>query len=142
MEIAIQLLDDGLPVPGAAHPGDAGVDLSAREAVKLEAGERATIPTGIAAAIPGGHAGLVVPRSGLAARHGISVVNGPGLIDSGYRGEIQVVLINLGKDSFTIERGDRIAQLVVIPVSEPEFIVVQELPESGRGSGGFGSTGA
>ncbi len=141
MEIAIQLLDDGLPVPGPAHPGDAGVDLSAREPVKLEAGERATIPTGIAAAIPGGHAGLVVPRSGLAARHGISVVNGPGLIDSGYRGEIQVVLINLGKDPFNIERGDRIAQLVVIPVSEPEFIVVQELPESGRGSGGFGSTG-
>jgi dUTP pyrophosphatase len=142
MEIAIQLLDDGLPVPGPAHPGDAGVDLSAREPVELEAGERATIPTGIAAAIPGGHAGLVVPRSGLAARHGISVVNGPGLIDSGYRGEIQVVLINLGKDPFTIDRGDRIAQLVVIPVSEPEFIVVQELPESGRGSGGFGSTGA
>jgi dUTP pyrophosphatase len=142
MEIAIQLLDDSLPIPGPAHPGDAGVDLSAREPAKLEAGDRATIPTGIAVAIPAGHAGLVVPRSGLAARHGISVVNGPGLIDSGYRGEIQVVLINLGEDPFTIERGDRIAQLVVIPVSEPEFTVVQELPESGRGSGGFGSTGA
>lgn len=142
MEIAIQVLDDGLPIPGTAHPGDAGVDLSAREPAKLEAGDRATIPTGIAVAIPYGYAGLVVPRSGLAARHGISVVNAPGLIDSGYRGEIQVALINLGAEPFIIERGDRIAQLVVIPVSEPEFTVVEELPESGRGSGGFGSTGA
>lgn len=142
MKIAIQLLDDGLPVPGAAHPGDAGVDLAAREPAKLGAGDRATIPTGIAVAIPHGYAALVVPRSGLAARHGITVVNGPGLIDSGYRGEIQVVLINLGTEPFIIERGDRIAQLVVIPVSEPEFTVVEELPESGRGSGGFGSTGA
>ena len=136
------MLDDDLPIPGTAHPGDAGVDLSAREPAKLEAGDRATIPTGIAVAIPYGYAGLVVPRSGLAARHGISVVNAPGLIDSGYRGEIQVALINLGAEPFIIERGDRIAQLVVIPVSEPEFTVVEELPESGRGSGGFGSTGA
>jgi dUTP pyrophosphatase len=142
VKIAIQLLDDGLPMPAAAHPGDAGVDLSAREPAKLEAGDRATMPTGVAVAIPPGYAGLVVPRSGLAARHGISVVNGPGLIDTGYRGEIQVVLINLGTKPFIIERGDRIAQLVVIPVSEPEFTVVQELPESERGSGGFGSTGA
>jgi dUTP pyrophosphatase len=142
VKIAIQLLDDGLPVPGAAHPGDAGVDLTAREPAKLGAGDRVTIPTGIAVAISHGYAALVVPRSGLAARHGITVVNGPGLIDSGYRGEIQVVLINLGTEPFIIERGDRIAQLVVIPVSEPEFSVVEELPESGRGSGGFGSTGA
>lgn len=142
MEILIQLLDDGLPVPQSAHPGDAGVDLGARTAATLEPGGRAAIPTGVAVAIPDGHAGLVVPRSGLAARHGISVVNGPGLIDSGYRGEIQVVLVNLGAEPFVIERGDRIAQLVVVPVVEPAFRVVDELPESRRGADGFGSTGA
>ena len=142
MEILIQLLDDGLQAPRSAHPGDAGVDLAARTAGKLEPGGRAAIPTGIAVAIPEGYAGLVVPRSGLAARHGISVVNGPGLIDSGYRGEIKVVLINLGEEQFTIERGDRIGQLIVIPVTEPEFTVVDELPDSVRGTDGFGSTGA
>jgi len=142
MEILIQLLDDDLDAPQPAHRGDAGVDLAARTPGKLEPGGRATVPTGIAVAIPEGYAGLVVPRSGLAARSGISVVNGPGLIDSGYRGEIQVVLINLGLEPFTIERGDRIAQLVVIPVGDPEFTVVSELPESTRGSDGFGSTGA
>ena len=99
------------------------------------------MPTGIAVSIPDGFAGLVVPRSGLASRHGISVVNGPGLIDSGYRGEIHAILINLGQEPFTIERGDRIAQLVVVPVAEPEYRVVDELPESKRGSDGFGSTG-
>ena len=142
MEVLIQILDDGVQAPSAAHPGDAGVDLAARTAGRLEPGGRAAIPTGIAVAIPEGYAGLVVPRSGLAARHGISVVNGPGLIDSGYRGEIRVVLINLGAEPFTIERGDRIGQLIVIPVTEPEFTVVDELPDSVRGTDGFGSTGA
>lgn len=100
------------------------------------------VATGIAVAIPDGYAGLVTPRSGLAARHGISVVNGPGLVDAGYRGEIKVILVNLSDEAFSIERGDRIAQLVVIPVAFQEFVVVNELPISGRGSGGFGSTGS
>lgn len=142
MDVLIQLLDDTLPVPKPAHPGDAGVDLVARLAAKLAPGRRAAIPTGIAVAIPEGYAGLVIPRSGLAARHGISVVNGPGLIDSGYRGEIHAVLVNLGEEPFSVERGDRIAQLVVIPVVEPSFSVVDELPKSSRGTDGFGSTGA
>lgn len=141
MEILIRRLDPDLPVPGRAHPGDAGFDLPAREAFKLEPGERATIATGIAVAIPDGHAGLVVPRSGLAARHGLSVVNGPGLIDAGYRGEIHVVLINLGAGSFQAERGDRIAQLVVVPVTPATITEVDELPDSARGSDGFGSSG-
>ena len=100
------------------------------------------VPTGVAVAVPEGHAGLVTPRSGLAARSGISVVNGPGLLDSGYRGEIKVILINLGQEMVEIARGDRIAQLVVVPVATQEFEVVDELPESSRGAGGFGSTGA
>ena len=142
MRIPLQRLDDGLPIPAHAHPGDGGVDLYAREPARLDAGERAVVPTGIAVAIPDGFAGLVTPRSGLAARNGISVVNGPGLVDSGYRGEIKVVLVNLSGEPFGIERGDRIAQFVVIPVSVQEFIPVDELPDSTRGSGGFGSTGA
>jgi dUTP pyrophosphatase len=99
------------------------------------------VPTGIAVAVPDGYAGLVVPRSGIAARHGIGVVNAPGLLDAGYRGEINVILINHGAESFTIERGDRIAQLVVLPVAVQEFVEVDELPPSARGDGGFGSTG-
>jgi dUTP diphosphatase len=142
MEILIRLIDDGLPEPRAAHAGDAGVDLPTRVPTKLAPGERAAIPTGIAVAIPDGYAGFVVPRSGLAVRNGISVVNGPGLIDSGYRGEIHVVLINLGQELVTFERGERIAQLVVVPAAVPEFVVVDELPESARGTDGFGSTGA
>ena len=141
MIIQILQLDDGLLVPAHAHPGDAGVDLAARTEVTLEPGARAAVPTGIAVAIPDGYAGLIVPRSGLAARHGISVVNGPGLIDSGYRGEIHAVLINLGDEPFHAERGDRIAQLVVIPVAAVEYTVVEELPESARGTDGFGSSG-
>lgn len=141
MEILIRRLDPDVPLPSRAHPGDAGFDLPAREAFKLEPGERAAIATGVAVAIPDGYAGLVVPRSGLAARHGISVVNGPGLIDAGYRGEIHVVLINLGTGSFHAERGDRIAQLVVVPVASAAFTEVEELPDSARGSGGFGSSG-
>ena len=142
MRIPLKRLDDGLPIPGHAHPGDGGVDLYAREPARLEAGQRAVVPTGIAVAIPDGFAGLVTPRSGLAARNGISVVNGPGLVDAGYRGEIQVVLVNLSTEVFEVERGDRIAQFVVIPVSVQEFVPVNELPDSVRGSGGFGSTGA
>ncbi len=142
MRIPLKRLDDGLPIPGHAHPGDGGVDLYAREPARLEAGQRAVVPTGIAVAIPDGFAGLVTPRSGLAARNGISVVNGPGLVDAGYRGEIQVVLVNLSTKVFEVERGDRIAQFVVIPVSVQEFVPVNELPDSARGSGGFGSTGA
>ena len=141
MEIPLQRLDDGLPIPAHAHPGDGGVDLYARESVRLEAGQRAVVPTGIAVAIPDGFAGLVTPRSGLAARNGISVVNGPGLVDAGYRGEIKVVLVNLSSEAFAIDRGDRIAQFVVIPVTVQEFVPVEELPGSLRGSGGFGSTG-
>ncbi len=141
MEILIQQLDGDLPLPCVVHQGDAGVDLRARVDAVLDRGGRATIPTGIAIAIPEGFAGLVVPRSGLAAHHGISVVNGPGLIDAGYRGEVQVVLVNLGEEPFAVARGDRIAQLVVVPVVAQEFTVVDELPVSPRGVDGFGSTG-
>lgn len=142
MQIPLKRLDEGLPAPAYAHSGDGGVDLRAASAVRLEPGERATVPTGIAVAIPAGHAGLVVPRSGLASRHGIGVVNAPGLIDSGYRGEIAVILVNHGDHPVQVERGDRIAQLVVIPVVAQEFVEVSELPSSARGEGGFGSTGA
>ncbi len=142
MQIPLQRLDRELPIPAHAHPGDGGVDLYARDSVRLDAGERTVVPTGIAVAIPDGFAGLVTPRSGLAARSGISVVNGPGLVDSGYRGEIKVVLVNLSNEPFEVERGDRIAQFVVIPVAVQEFVPVEELPNSTRGSEGFGSTGA
>ena len=142
MKIPLQRLDEGLPVPAHAHPGDGGVDLYAREAEELEPGERAVVATGIALAIPDGYAGLVTPRSGLAARHGISVVNGPGLVDGGYRGEIKVILVNLSDVTFLIERGDRIAQLVVVPIAVQEFVVVDDLEATTRGSGGFGSTGS
>jgi len=141
MRIPLQRLDDGLPTPAHAHRGDGGVDLCARSGIELEPGERVVAPTGIAVAIPEGYAGLVTPRSGLAAKHGISVVNGPGLIDAGYRGEIMVVLVNLSDEPFLIERGDRIAQLVVVPVAVQEFEIVEQLPSTSRGSGGFGSTG-
>jgi dUTP pyrophosphatase len=141
MKIPLQRLDHGLPIPAHAHPGDGGVDLYARESVTLGAGQRAVVPTGIAVAIPSGFAGLVTPRSGLAARNGISVVNGPGLVDAGYRGEIKVVLVNLSSEAFEIDRGDRVAQFVVVPVVVQEYVPVEELPESTRGSGGFGSTG-
>lgn len=142
MRVPLKQLDPDLPLPAHARPGDGGVDLYAREAASLAPGERAVIPTGIAVAIPEGHAGLVTPRSGLAARQGIGVVNGPGLVDSGYRGEIMVILVNHGQDRAEIRRGDRIAQLVVVPVFEQEFEVVEELPESIRGDGGLGSTGS
>jgi dUTP pyrophosphatase len=141
MRVPLKQLDPGLPVPRRSHPGDGGVDLYARHAARLEPGTRDAIPTGIAVAIPEGHAGLVVPRSGLALRHGLSVVNSPGLVDSGYRGEVCVILVNLGEEAVEIARGDRIAQFVVVPVGSVVFAIVEELPDSERGEGGFGSTG-
>ncbi len=128
--------------PTQAHEGDAGYDLHAAEAVTIAPGERASVGTGIAVAIPEGHAGLVVPRSGLAARHGISVVNAPGLIDSGYRGELRVLLLNTDRaEPFEVEPGDRIAQLVLVAVETGGLEEVSELDETARGVGGFGSTG-
>jgi dUTP pyrophosphatase len=128
--------------PTQAHEGDAGYDLHAAEAATIGPGERASIGTGIAVAIPEGQAGLVIPRSGLAAKHGISVVNAPGLIDSGYRGELRVLLLNTDRsEPFTVDPGDRIAQLVLVRVETEELEEVAELDETVRGAGGFGSTG-
>jgi len=128
-------------VPGRAYAGDAGLDLSACERVELLPGERALVGTGLAVAIPEGYAGFVQPRSGLAARHGISIVNTPGLVDSGYRGELRVALLNTDpREAFVVEPGMRIAQLVVLPVPEVEPVEVDELPDSERGVRGFGST--
>jgi dUTP pyrophosphatase len=141
VEIMLKRLDPELPLPRHAHPGDAGVDLHARHELTLDPGARASVPTGIAVAIPEGHVGLVAPRSGLAIRHGIGVVNAPGIVDSGYRGEIKVILVNHGSEPVRLERGDRIAQLIVVAVATVEMIEVGELPSSDRGAGGFGSTG-
>ena len=141
MEITFQKLDTELPTPQRAHVGDAGIDLFGRIDVVLAPGERAAVPTGIIVAIPEGFAGLVLPRSGLALRHGVGVVNGPGLIDAGYRGEVQVLLVNHGSEPVELRRGDRIAQLVVVAVPEVELIESSKLPASDRGEGGFGSTG-
>ena len=141
MKIPVLRLDAELPGPARAHPGDAGIDLRARVDTVLASGEWAMIPTGIAVAIPDGYAGLVAPRSGLAARNGISVVNGPGVVDAGFRGEINAILINHGTDEVTLRRGDRIAQLVVVPIAEADLVEVEALPESQRGDGGFGSSG-
>ena len=128
--------------PVYAHPGDAGADLVASEAVRLEPGERALVGTGVRIALPEGYAAFVVPRSGLAAKHGITIVNAPGTIDAGYRGEIKVALLNTdAREAFDIAVGDRIAQLILMPVPRANFIPVDELPESVRGAGGFGSTG-
>jgi dUTP pyrophosphatase len=135
-------LSEAARAPDQAHEGDAGYDLHAAEAVTIGPGERASVGTGIAVAIPDGHAGLVIPRSGLAARHGISVVNAPGLIDSGYRGELRVLLLNTDRtEPFEVTPGDRIAQLVLVAVEIPELEEVSELDETARGVGGFGSTG-
>lgn len=128
--------------PLYAHPGDAGADLTAAEAVHLGPGDRALVPTGVRIALPDGYVGFVVPRSGLAARHGITVVNAPGTVDAGYRGEIKVSLLNTDRTAaYDIAAGDRIAQLIVMPVSRARFVPVQTLPDSARGDGGFGSTG-
>lgn len=129
-------------VPVYAHPGDAGADLVSTEAVRLEPGERALIGTGVRIALPEGYAAFVVPRSGLAARHGITIVNSPGTVDAGYRGEIQVTLLNTDSSSaYDVSVGDRIAQLIIMPVTRARFVPVGELPESVRGQDGFGSTG-
>jgi dUTP pyrophosphatase len=142
-ELPIQRLRPDAVIPERAYSGDAGLDLSACERVELGPGERAVVGTGLAVAIPDGHAGFVQPRSGLAARHGITIVNTPGLVDSGYRGELRVVLLNTDREhAFVVEPGMRIAQLVVMPVAEPEPFEVDELPESERGVRGFGSSAA
>lgn len=142
MKIPIKILNPDAGVPSHAYgDGDAGVDLSSVADVTINAGERALVPTGIAVAIPPGYGGFVQPRSGLAARHGITLTNSPGLIDSNYRGEIQVIVQNTGAEPFKISAGDRIAQLVIMPVENAEFELVDELPDSGRGRGGFGSSG-
>lgn len=124
-----------------AHAGDAGADLHAAEACTLQPGERAMVPTGVRIALPDGTAGFVVPRSGLAARHGITIVNAPGTIDAGYRGEIKVILRNTGDEPYEIAQGDRIAQLIVQRVERVRFVQVETLPGSDRGEGGFGSSG-
>lgn len=135
-------LDPELPLPSYSHDGDAGLDLRAAIDVTLKPGERTAIPTGIAIAIPEGYAGFVHPRSGLALREGLGMPNSPGLIDSGYRGELMVVTMNHDRDEpIHVQRGDRIAQLVIVPVAKASFEEVEELPSSNRGSGGHGSTG-
>ena len=141
MQVNFVRLDRELPVPSNAHIGDAAVDLHCRVDLTLHPGERSAVPTGIAVSIPDGFAGLVLPRSGHAHRHGIGVVNGPGLIDSGYRGEISVLLINHGEEMVSFARGDRIAQLAIVPVPMVEWTEVETLDETERGEGGFGSSG-
>jgi dUTP pyrophosphatase len=142
-QIQVRLLHPAARPPARTRPGDAGYDLRCSEGFSLWPGRRTTVPTGVALALPDGVAGLVLPRSGLAARHGISVVNGPGLIDPNYRGEIRVVLVNHGDARFEAAAGDRIAQLVFVPYVVPDVCVVEELPPSGddRGENGFGSSG-
>jgi dUTP pyrophosphatase len=140
-ELLVTRLHEGATLPSRAYEGDAGLDLSACERVELGPGERALVGTGLTVAIPDGHAGFVQPRSGLAARHGITVLNTPGLVDPGYRGELKVVLLNTDpNERFVVEPGMRIAQLVVVPVALPEPKEVSELPESSRGEKGFGSS--
>lgn len=141
MKVKFKRLDPQVADPGTAHPGDAAVDLQTRVDVNLEPGERAAVPTGLAVAIPEGHAGLVLARSGHARRLGVGVVNGPGLIDSGYRGEIEVLLINHGDRPVEFKAGERIAQLTVVPVPGVVWEEVDELDETDRGERGFGSSG-
>lgn len=142
IEVRLVRLDRDLPLPAYAHPGDAGADLVSRIDVVLGPGERALVPTGIALALPEGYVGLVHPRSGLAARHGITIVNAPGTIDSGYRGEVKVCLLNTDRtESFAVNRGDRIAQLVVQRYEHAAFVEVETLDDTTRGAGGYGSTG-
>jgi len=142
VEVLITRLDPDLPLPRYAKGGDAGADIVSRIDITLAPGERALVPTGIAIALPDGYVALVHPRSGLAIKHGVTMVNAPGTVDAGYRGELQIILINHDKsDSVSFKRGDRIAQLVIQKVERAEFVEVRELPGSGRGTGGFGSTG-
>jgi dUTP pyrophosphatase len=142
MRLPVRRLDPRAVLPARAHDGDAGLDLRALEGATLAPGTRAMLRTGLAVELPPGHAGFVLPRSGLAARHGIALVNAPGLIDAGYRGELQVLLLNTDRsETFTVEPGDRIAQLVVAPVVLAQPVEVSELAPAARGDGGFGSTG-
>jgi dUTP pyrophosphatase len=142
MKLRFARLTENAAAPTRAHDDDAGYDLRASEAATLPPGGRASVGTGVAVAIPDGHAGLVLPRSGLAARHGISLVNAPGLIDAGYRGEVRVLLLNTDREaSFEVAPGDRIAQLVIVRHEAPELVEVDSLDETVRGDGGFGSTG-
>jgi dUTP pyrophosphatase len=142
VDILIKRVDPGLPLPDRSHPGDAGCDLYTAVDVVLGPGERAVVPTGIAIALPDGYAAFVHPRSGLAADHGVTIVNTPGTIDAGYRGEIKVIMFNTDSGSpVSLRRGDRIAQLVIQRIERPVFHEVTELPGSGRGAGGHGSTG-
>lgn len=142
VEVLITRLDPELPLPRYAKPGDAGADILSRIDITLAPGERALVPTGIAIALPDGYVALVHPRSGLAIKHGVTMVNSPGTVDAAYRGELQIILINHDpKQAITFKRGDRIAQLVIQKVEHAKFIEVSQLPGSDRGSGGFGSTG-
>ena len=142
MRLRFKRLQDDARLPVPAHPGDAGLDLTATIDAEVQAGERVMIPTGVAVAIPEGHAGLVLPRSGLASKHGLTLANAPGLIDAGYRGEVTCCVVNLNRSaSVRIRKGDRIAQLVIVPIPAVEPVWADELPDSVRGEGGFGSTG-
>lgn len=142
VEVALVRLDPGLPAPSYAHPGDAGADLMTVVDVSLAPGERRLVPTGVAIALPEGYVALIHPRSGLAARHGVSIVNTPGTIDAGYRGEIKVLLVNLDPvETVHLSRGDRVAQMVIQRVETARFVEVPGLPDSSRGAGGYGSTG-
>uniref|UniRef100_UPI000D3102CD dUTP diphosphatase n=1 Tax=Nocardioides terrigena TaxID=424797 RepID=UPI000D3102CD len=142
LDVAIVRLDPDLPLPSYAHPGDAGADLRTTVDVTLAPGERALVPTGIGIALPDGYVALVHPRSGLAARHGLSIVNSPGTVDAGYRGEVKVMLINHDPvEAVELRRGDRIAQLVIQRFERARFVEVGQLPDSVRGEGGYGSTG-
>jgi dUTP pyrophosphatase len=142
VQVLITRLDPELPLPRYAKRGDAGADIVSRIDITLAPGERALVPTGIAIALPDGYVALVHPRSGLAIKHGVTMVNAPGTVDAGYRGELQVILVNHDRsESVSFKRGDRIAQLVIQKVERAEFVEVRDLPGSGRGTGGFGSTG-
>ncbi|WP_232676974.1 dUTP diphosphatase [Nocardioides sp. R-C-SC26] len=142
LQIQVLRLDPDVPLPAYAHPGDAGADLVTTVDLEISPGERVLAPTGLAVALPQGYVALVHPRSGLASRHGLSIVNTPGTVDAGYRGEIKVLLVNLDpRESIRLQRGDRIAQLVIQRVEQAEFVAVERLPESARGAGGYGSTG-
>ncbi|MCF8550631.1 MAG: dUTP diphosphatase [Candidatus Nanopelagicales bacterium] len=141
VHVLIQRLDSGLPLPAREQPGDAGFDLYATQACRIDPGERLVIPTGVAIALPPGYVGLIHPRSGLAAKHGFTLVNSPGTIDAGYRGEIAVIGLNTGKTSLDIDRGDRVAQLVIQRLPDIALVEVETLPGSVRSAGGFGSTG-
>ncbi len=142
VQVLITRLDPSVPLPSYAKGGDAGADIATRVDVTLQPGERALVPTGISIALPDGYVALVHPRSGLAIKHGVTMVNAPGTVDAGYRGELQCIMINHdSKDAITFHKGDRIAQLVIQKVERAEFVEVKDLPGSGRGVGGFGSTG-